>query len=220
MSVTGHVSGSKIALSFNGGTKEFGTLTSGGLTIDFPNSKGILAAVAFSSATANQYNRAVTALQTAVATANRNYIAQQDGLGTRQIVNLCGSNLTTCPHPPAVPADYAPLVALDAANTIATVNFSHRPLLLCYAIAPGAAVTSLSYTIGHPIAPDALFSRSSATPPAGCVRDPGNDTGSYPVEITTTGYGQWVVQIDQRLPTASTTPTPTATTSATSAPTT
>ena len=63
ISVSGQVQGSTITLSFNGGTEVFGTLSDGSFTVNFPQSDGSLAPITFHSATASDFNQALSALQ-------------------------------------------------------------------------------------------------------------------------------------------------------------
>ena len=70
ISVEGQVHGSTITLSFNNGSTVFGTLSGGSFTVNFPQSDGSLAPVTFTSASAVQFNQALSALQRAVGNAN------------------------------------------------------------------------------------------------------------------------------------------------------
>jgi hypothetical protein len=63
INVTGQLQGSTITLSFNGGTEVFGTLSDGSFTVNFPQSDGSLGPVTFTSATASDFNQALSALQ-------------------------------------------------------------------------------------------------------------------------------------------------------------
>ncbi|MHB1554586.1 MAG: signal peptidase I [Acidimicrobiales bacterium] len=107
------------------------------------------------------------------------------------------STTTMGPMPPP-PVGYQILATLDNAHPTATVTFAERPLLVCYAITPGSSITTLAYRIGRPASTTPLlYSRVNDTAESGCLRDPGNDLGDYPVVIRATGTGQWTVQIDQ-----------------------
>jgi len=68
--VSGELTGSRITLSFDGGVQEFGTLSSGSFTVNFPQSDGTLAPVTFTTATTAAYNQAVEKLRAEVAADN------------------------------------------------------------------------------------------------------------------------------------------------------
>ena len=68
--ISGTVTGSQISLSFNGGPDHFGTLTSGGFTINFRLANGLLTPVHFKEASTSQYNLAVARLRAEVTSAN------------------------------------------------------------------------------------------------------------------------------------------------------
>ena len=63
ITVTGQLQGSTIALSFNGGTEVFGTLSDGSFAVNFPQPDGSLGPITFHSATASDFNQALSALQ-------------------------------------------------------------------------------------------------------------------------------------------------------------
>jgi hypothetical protein len=69
-SVSGTLNGSAISLSFNGNPSEFGTMSSGSFTLNFPQEDGTLAPVTFKSASASQYNSALADLHRQVTQAN------------------------------------------------------------------------------------------------------------------------------------------------------
>jgi hypothetical protein len=69
-SVTGKIQGSSISLSFNGGNRHFGTFSGSSFTIDAPRPDGTLAPLTFRQATAQHYNKVVSALQTKLAALN------------------------------------------------------------------------------------------------------------------------------------------------------
>ncbi|MGH9919860.1 MAG: hypothetical protein ACRD6W_13480 [Nitrososphaerales archaeon] len=69
--VTGTLNGSNISLRFELGPLEFGILSSGSFTMDFPQSDGSLAPVTFTSAPASTYNQALSQLQSEISSANQ-----------------------------------------------------------------------------------------------------------------------------------------------------
>ena len=71
ITVTGQQNGSTISLSFNGHTEEFGTITSGSFTLNFPQSDGSLAPVTFQQSSTSAFNSAVAALNAAISQANQ-----------------------------------------------------------------------------------------------------------------------------------------------------
>jgi len=71
VSVSGQINGSSISLSFNGGNTEFGTISGGSFTINFPQQDGTLAPVTFNSASATDFNQAVGRLHSEVDQANQ-----------------------------------------------------------------------------------------------------------------------------------------------------
>lgn len=74
INVAGQVNGSTISLSFNSGTQEFGTISGGSFTLNFPQPDGSLAPVTFSSSDPSAFNAAVASLHTTLTDAN-NYEA-------------------------------------------------------------------------------------------------------------------------------------------------
>lgn len=74
--VSGTLSGNQITLSFYG-TEEFGTVSTGRFTVNFPQKTGALAPITFVATTAAQYNRVLAALQARASTANAAAAAAQ-----------------------------------------------------------------------------------------------------------------------------------------------
>ena len=74
-SVSGELNGSQISISFNGGADTFGTFSANSFTLDFPQSDGSLVPAMFHSASAGQFNEALSTLQGAVN--NDNALMQQ-----------------------------------------------------------------------------------------------------------------------------------------------
>ena len=69
--VFGTRNGPAISLNFDHGAQVFGTISGGSFTLDFPQPDGTLAPVTFQSASAEQYNNAVSSLSQRVAQANQ-----------------------------------------------------------------------------------------------------------------------------------------------------
>ena len=91
--VSGTVTGNQISLSFNGGPEDFGTLTSGGFTINFRLKTGLLAPVHFREASTRQYNLAVANLHTEVAHANTAAATAQQAAALRTAVNKAATQV-------------------------------------------------------------------------------------------------------------------------------
>lgn len=78
VSVSGTLSGSSIALSFNNSTLQFGTVSGDSFTINFPQNDGSLAPVTFTRAPTSAYNSALAQLQAAVSEADGEAAAEQE----------------------------------------------------------------------------------------------------------------------------------------------
>ena len=77
ISLSGTFTGSTIALRFNDGAEVFGTLSGGSFTVNFPQSDGALAPITFTTATAKQFNQALSRLQGKTGSANQSAAAAQ-----------------------------------------------------------------------------------------------------------------------------------------------
>lgn len=204
--VTGRLSGSTIAVSFNGHAEWFGTISGDILTLNVRTKSGTLTPLTFTAATAAAYNDAVEKFTASVSQSNYRFLASQGQAGVQQVDALCGTDALICPQPPGVPADYQPLATFDPTTETQTVTFAHQPLEVCFAIAPGSGGPreTLRYSIGGPGEGHWLYFGGVSPSPVGCVQDPGNDGGPQTVIVTSTGAGDWVVQIDQAIPATST----------------
>lgn len=70
VSVSGTLNGNSITLSFDGGPSTFGTVSNGSFSINVPQRNGTLAPVTFHSASAQDFNNAVTAITDGMQSAN------------------------------------------------------------------------------------------------------------------------------------------------------
>lgn len=70
LSVFGQVNGSRLTLRFSDGNEQFGTMSSSGFTINFPQPDGTLAPITFHAASTADFNRAVDKLRTGISKAN------------------------------------------------------------------------------------------------------------------------------------------------------
>ena len=87
--VSGAENGSTISLSFNGADQEFGTISGGSFTLNFPQPDGTFAPVTFTSASPSQFNAAVTSLHSQLNGAN-SYAAEQQQIQQEQ-ANINGA---------------------------------------------------------------------------------------------------------------------------------
>jgi hypothetical protein len=71
VSVNGSMNGDTITFSFDGGADVFGTLSGESFTVNFPQQDGSLAPTTFTSATAEQFNEALSNLQGNTGSANQ-----------------------------------------------------------------------------------------------------------------------------------------------------
>lgn len=69
--VSGQQNGRTISLSFDGNTEEFGTISGGSFTLNFPQSDGSLAPVTFQQSSTSSFNSAVAALNASITQANQ-----------------------------------------------------------------------------------------------------------------------------------------------------
>lgn len=93
ISVSGQVDGSAITLSFNAGTKVFGTLSAGSFTVNFPQNDGSLAPVAFTEATATQFNQALADLQGNTGSANQSAAKSQAVTSEEQTIDKAAATV-------------------------------------------------------------------------------------------------------------------------------
>ena len=77
VSVSGTLTGSSIALSFDGSTLQFGTVSGNSFTVNFPQTDGSLAPVTFTRSATTAYNSALAELQAAVSSVNGQAAAAQ-----------------------------------------------------------------------------------------------------------------------------------------------
>jgi hypothetical protein len=93
ISVAGQLNGSTITLSFNGGTKVFGTLSGGSFTVNFPQSDGSLSPVTFTAATATQFNQALSNLQGNTGSADQSAAAAQNIAAQQAAIDKAAQNV-------------------------------------------------------------------------------------------------------------------------------
>ena len=94
-SVSGQINGSQISMSFSGGSAQFGTISGGGFTLDVPQSDGSLAPATFESATAAQFNQAVSALNSSVSSSNTAANQAAATANAESTINGDGSTVTS-----------------------------------------------------------------------------------------------------------------------------
>jgi len=70
VAVSGTLKGNQITLQFGAGTEEFGTISTGHFTVNFPQTDGTLAPVTFVASSASEYNSDIDALHARVTSTN------------------------------------------------------------------------------------------------------------------------------------------------------